>query len=78
MRFKNQEDILKDLLTSLWMQRILLLKKKGVLLAMQLAFSTNDGQFAITTKTNKELAAKMDISTKVLTRVFRQLEDKGI
>ncbi len=28
MRFKNREDILKDLLTSLWMLRILLLKKK--------------------------------------------------
>ena len=53
-------------------------EEKGVLLAMQQYTSTNDGQFAITTKTNKELAAKMDISTKVLTRVFRQLEDKGI
>lgn len=53
-------------------------EEKGVLLAMQQYTSTNDGQFAITTKTNKELAAKMDMSTKVLTRVFRQLEDKGI
>ena len=49
-------------------------EEKGVLLAMQQYTSTNDGQFAITTKTNKELAAKMDISTKVLTRVFRQLD----
>lgn len=53
-------------------------EEKGVLLAMQQYTNTEDGQFAITTKTNKELAAKMDISTKVLTRIFRQLEDKGI
>ena len=53
-------------------------EEKGVLLAMQQYTSTKDGEFAITTKTNRELASKMDISTKVLTRIFRQLEDKGI
>lgn len=53
-------------------------EEKGVLIAMQQYTNKSDGQSAITLYSNKELADKMDISTKVLRRIFRQLEDKGI
>lgn len=53
-------------------------EEKGVLIAMQQYTNKSDGQSAITLYSNKELADKMDISTKVLRRIFKQLEDKGI
>ena len=53
-------------------------EEKGILMAMQQYTDTSDGQFAVTTKSKEELAFKMHIGTKALTRVFKQLEDKGI
>lgn len=53
-------------------------EEKGILLAMQQYTDTSNGQFAVTTKSKEELATKMHIGTRVLTRVFNQLEEKGI
>jgi DNA-binding transcriptional regulator YhcF (GntR family) len=53
-------------------------EEKGVLLAMQQYTNKSDGKYAVTLASNRELADKMDMSVKVLSRIFRQLEDKGI
>lgn len=53
-------------------------EEKGVLIAMQQYTNKSNGNSAVTLYSNKELADKMDISTKVLRRIFKQLEDKGI
>ena len=45
---------------------------------MQQYTNKSNGNSAVTLYSNKELADKMDISTKVLRRIFKQLEDKGI
>ena len=47
-------------------------------MAMQQYTDKSDGQFAVTTKSKEELATNMHIGTRVLTRVFHQLEEKGI
>ena len=53
-------------------------EEKGILMAMQQYTDKSDGQFAVTTKSKEELATNMHIGTRVLTRVFHQLEEKGI
>lgn len=53
-------------------------EEKGILMAMQQYTDKSDGQFAVTTKSKEELANNMHIGTRVLTRVFHQLEEKGI
>lgn len=53
-------------------------EEKGILMAMQQYTDKSDGQFAVTTKSKEELATNMHIGTRVLTRVFHQLKEKGI
>lgn len=53
-------------------------EEKGILMAMQQYTDKSEGQFAVTTKSKEELATNMHIGTRVLTRVFHQLEEKGI
>lgn len=53
-------------------------EEKGILMAMQQYRDKSDGQFAVTTESKEELATNMHIGTRVLTRVFHQLEEKGI
>lgn len=53
-------------------------EEKGVLLAMQQYTNKSDGKYAITTKSNEELASKMHMGTRSLQKVFRSLEEKGI
>ena len=53
-------------------------EEKGILMAMQQYTDKSGGQFAVTTKSKEELATNMHIGTRVLTRVFQQLEEKGI
>lgn len=53
-------------------------EERGILMAMQQYTDKSDGQFAVTTKSKEELATNMHIGTRVLTRVFHQLEEKGI
>lgn len=51
---------------------------KGVLLAMQQYTDTSDGQFAVTTKSNRELSKDLHIGTRALSAVFQRLADRGI
>lgn len=53
-------------------------EEKGILMAIQQYTDKSDGQFAVTTKSKEELATNMHIGTRVLTRVFHQLEERGI
>lgn len=53
-------------------------EERGILMAMQQYTDKSDGQFAVTTKSKEGLATNIHIGTRVLTRVFHQLEEKGI
>ena len=59
-------------------EEVLKPEDKGVLLAMQQYTDTSSGQFAVTTKSNRELSKKMHIGTRALSAVFQRLEDRGI